>query len=293
MYQKKKKSSRGCSPGSLETDFLISAALPDYEPDPHDYEFLSEYQDFSISRHARLLNKILKHLDEADLYRFTVFDSEAADAAARVLCTAAGIPMYQKVLMFDSIFPRFASREITKSLIFDMSLIIAGNMDIINNEQVIVQNYDLKYPAWVPMTIKNLRESFDESSHNLRVDFFADAGIFAGAVITKSMSPKFMRFVLRQIGMSRRVKFVPRDLFGTKMSVLVMREGREIVLSEFNTSSSQESYNKGLFKVRYGDRPCHKGLYVACGDCRFGIDECDYAVYKETEPEEENENDEE
>ena len=274
---KPEKSNIKC--GSPTNDFLMDSANPTYTADPHNYDFLSIYRDFSISQHANLLNKLLTAMSNTRILDRDVFTYEVAEFLAPVLCRATKIYKHRAILFVESLFPRFASREVDKPLIFDIAMLIAGNLNIIQNEQVIVTSYDLKYPAWVPMTVQDVKDDPIKQG-NRRVSFFADSSIFAGSVISKSMSPKFIRFVLREVGMPKRTHCDVRDIFGTKMSVLMMREGAQMAMSEFNTSASQEGYNKQLFKVRYGDRPCHLEKYVACQDCTMGTDNCDFAVYK-------------
>lgn len=277
---KQKKSN--CASGNLQSDFLMDSPSPEYIPDKHNYDFLSIYEDFSISKHASLLKRLIKAIENTKIYDHIIFDYELADYLSVFLCKATKVFKHRSVLFRDSLFPRFASRNVDKSLVFDIALLIAGNMNIIHNEQVIVPNYDLKYPAWVPMSVTDIKDD-PKQTGNKKVVFFADGGIFAGSTISKYMSPKFIRFVLKEIGMPRRTKCSVRDIFGTKMSILMIREGSGVGMCEFNTSSSQESYNKSLFKVRYGDRPCYMGHYESCHECVNGTDVCEYAVYKKSE----------
>ena len=271
---KPKKSS--CASGNLQSDFLMDSPSPEYIPDKHNYDFLSIYEDFSIGKHASFLKRIIKAIEDTKIYDHTVFDYDLAVYLSAYLCRATKVFKHRAVLFIDSMFPRFASRNVDRSLVFDIALLIAGNMNIINNEQVIVSSYDLKYPAWVPMTVQDIKDDPKQTS-NKRVIFFADSGI------SKYMTPKFMRFILREIGMPKRTKCDVRDMFGTKMSILMIREGAGVGMCEFNTSASQEAYNKKLFKVRYGDRPCPMGNYEACHECMNGTDVCEYAVYKTSE----------
>ena len=277
-----KQEKSGYYNGSLMADTMADPEKPEHKPDTHNYDFLSLDIDFSIYKHSLLLMRFIKCLKKSRILDYDVFSFETAEHLAPLLCRAAKIEKFKKVLFRDSLFPRFSSRPTNDQLIFDIAMVIAGNLPIITEfNQLIVPNYDLKYPAWIPMTIQDVKDD-PEKPVNKKVSFFADSGIFAGSVISKYMNSKFIKFVLSQIGMTRRAHSDVRDIFGTKMSVLMMREGSNVVMSEFSTSTSQESYNKQLFKIRHGDRPCHMGMTSTCSECAMGTDKCEYAVYKKT-----------
>ena len=256
----------------------------EYTPDPHDYSFLTEQPlDFSIKKHAALLGKLIDKLDDPDspLWDHHLFSRETAESIAPLIRRAIGLKANQDILITESLFPRFASRPVNPSLVFSISMVIAGNINILNEDQVIVQHYDLKHPVWIPMTITDMKDS--DRSGVFRVSFFADAGIFAGSTTIKNMSVKFIRFVLREIGMPRRTPMETRDLFGTKLSVLISKAGGAAEFGKFDTSGPQLNYNRDLFRVRHGDRPCHMDMLCTCSDCIYGTDMCDFAVYKTTE----------
>ena len=296
---KKKGSSFSAGDGVLgcPTDPYI---IP-YTPEKHDYYFLQDEINFSVSGHANKLAKAVKALAADKLLNsFKVFDINAAHRAAVILSRVTKLgrgktvdgrvggydPRKPLVLIKESIFPRFASRPVESRLWFDIAMLIVGNMNILNEDQIIVQNYNMEYPAWVPFTVTDVVDD-KEKPINKRVSFFADAGIFAGNTINKYMSAKFLRFVLSQIGVSRRAYANARDIFGTKMTILTHKEGSKIGMGEFMVSSSQERFNKTLFKVRHGDRPCHLDMVCTCADCIYGTDVCDFAVYKKSEKEQE------
>jgi len=268
--------------GSFMSDTFMDPPSIEYIPDPVDYSFLIDNQGFSIGAHSKRLMKFLTYIEKSYIYDFNVFNREAAVVVADKLCEATGIPKYKKVLFVDSIFPRFASRDADKPLVFDIASLIAGNIDIIKMDQIIEHGYDMRWPAWIPMTVYDVRDDL-EKPMNKKLFFSADSGILTGSRIVKYMSSKFIKFILRQIGMPRRTPSTPRDIFGTKMSILMVKQGSSIEMTEFETSSSQESYNKQLFKIRYGDRPCHMGMTNTCEECIYGLDKCDFAVYKKTE----------
>jgi len=253
-----------------------------YTPDEHDYSFLSEFNGFSVGNHARLLQRLMKVLDKTDLKNDKLFLFDTAEYTAKILCRALGMQHWKDVLFFESIFPKFASRPTDASLIFDIAMLIAGNINILKENQIIVSNYNLKYPVWIPMTVVDVRDDI-EKPQNKRVSFFADSGIFAGSTTIKYMTSKFIRFVLSQIGVNRRARANVLDIFGTKLTVLIKSERGSIEMAEFDTSSSQEAYNKRLFKVRHGDRPCLNDMTCSCAECIYGTDRCEFAVYKKTE----------
>jgi hypothetical protein len=270
---------------------------PPYTPDPHDYSFLQEEINFSVPAHARLVNRLFEKLKNCHLEDEKVFTQMTADYVAGPIDKVIqlnkkseakkGDPMKPRVLISRSLFPKFASRPINDKLLFDIAMLIAGNMDILIRDQVIVPNYDLKYPAWMPFSVVDVQDD-KEKPMNKRVSFFAESGIFAGSKITKYMSAKFMRFIVRQTGAPRGADIDARDIFGTKMSILVCRDGSGMGLKEFSVSTSQKEHNKRLFKVRYGDRPCHLDMVNTCANCVYGTDVCEFAVYKNSQLDEEN-----
>lgn len=275
----KKKPSSSCVGDDLP---FLGPSHVDWVPDPHDYSFLSEEFDFSISGHFRIFSKLLKLIEDSFIWRDNVFTKSTAEGLAPILRKACGLEVWQNVLIKDSLFPRFASREVDKRLISDIAMLLAGNINILEQEQVIVPHYDMKDPVWVPMLVDDVKDD-DEKPMVKRVTFYAEAGIIVGATINKYMSVKFIMFVLSQIGASRRTRLNTRDFFGTRFSVLLEKDKTGVGMSEFSTSSSQERYNKQLFKVRHSERPCHNDMMCSCADCVLGIDKCEYAVYKKSE----------
>lgn len=263
----------------------------------HDYSFLAEYEPFSIGAHSQQLKRMFDLIDASRIRDDAVFLYTTAEYVASVIARklkfktkdgegkTQGLIMNmsrRKSIVLESLFPKFSSRPINDGLIFDIAMLIVGNMNILAEGQAVVPNYDMKHPVWIPMTVVDVKDDL-EKPMNKRVSFFADSGIFAGSTMVKYMTSKFIRYVLSQIGMSRRMSAEIRDIFGTKMSIRLERQKGQIGLTEFDTSSSQENYNKSLFKVRHGDRPCHLGMSVNCSDCLNGTDVCDFAVYKQSE----------
>ena len=276
------KKERESSTGSVLGNTLDPVSIA-FEPDPVDYFFLDEPPNFKIGNHTRFVQKLIKAMQDSGIPdRYVVLDSDAADVLSAVLCRQVSIPLRKKVLVYDSIFPKFASRKIDSRLLFDIALWIAGNTNILKMDQAIVNNYDMKYPVWIPMTVTDVGNCSHQPS-NMRVAFFADAGIFAGSTINKFFSIKFIRFVLSNIGVSRRAFASHMDIFGTKMTIRLTGGPRGLAFDEFIASGSQETYNKKLFKVRHGDRPCHLGVTLSCSDCPAGTDVCAYAVRKRTQ----------
>lgn len=296
MPKLKKLEQSNTSNSKFTLDCPLDKEIIPYTPDAHDYSFLQEEINFSVPAHAALVGRIFDKLKDCKLEDERVFTQDTANYMAvhidRVIKLnekgdeKGGDSQKPKYLISHSLFPKFASRPINDRLLFDIAMLIAGNINILVRDQVIVPNYDLKYPAWMPFSVVNITDD-KEKPANKRVTFFAESGIFAGSKINKYMSAKFMRFIVRQIGAPKGADVDVRDLFGTKMSILVCRDGSGMGLKEFSVSSSQREHNKRLFKVRYGDRPCHLDMVNTCANCIFGTDLCEFAVYKESQIEEE------
>ena len=272
------------STGSPIDDPFRGPDIDKWKPDLPVYDFLPNDREFSISQHSRLLHNILKDIELSHFLKHNTFTMDTAILLAPRMCKILGIKMYKKDLVIDSLIPKFASRPVNKRLMLDVAMLLAGNKNILQADRIIVPNYNLEYPAWIPMIITDVISDINEPL-NKKVTFFAEAGIFAGSIITKYMTSKFIKFVLSQIGVPRRSSVDVLNLFNTRFSVLMVRDKTGSGMSEFHTSTSQEKYNKSLFKIRLGDRPCPEGMTCECQECLCGIDRCEYAVYKKSEKE--------
>jgi len=282
MYQAGEKANS--ITGSIAGNEIAEPSVIKWEPDKPNYDFLPEDQEFSILKHSALLNKLRKAIDDSYIWDHITFTKDTASYLGYVIGSLIKMEHYKRVIIIDSLFPKFASRPINRKLIFDIALMIAGNMNILAMDMVIVPDYDLKYPAWLHMAIKDVTTNEEKPSIK-KVVFYAEAGIFAGSTITKHMTSKFIKFVLSQIGMPRRKHSDAMDIFNTRFSVLMTKDRSGSGMSEFAASASQMKYNKELFKVRHGDRPCHNGMICACHECILGTDKCIFAVYKQSEKE--------
>ena len=263
-------------------DIFVGEENQPFRPDPCDYSFLQDEPDFSLSRHARLLEKLCRLLNaNPTLKECKVFDESVARVVAPDLCKALGIALRKRALVTLSLFPRFASRHPDKRLLLDIAMLLAGNVQILRMDQVIKQCQP-DFPIWIPMSVTDVRPDVDKPQV-YGVRFFAEAGLYVGSAMWKTMSGKFLRFMLKQIGMSRRQRADDLDVMSTKLLILLSCGTGRLEFEEFSASSSQRSYNKNLFKIRHGDRPCHEGMICSCPECVMGLDRCEYAVYKTTE----------
>ena len=253
-----------------------------FQPDPRDYSFMTEEPDFKIGAHANLVERLLSDITKQPIYLSGgVLDENKAGVLSSTLCKRLSIPARKRALVRLSLFPRYASRPMDKRLALDIAMLLAGNRDVLSLDQVI-EDCQPDFPVWVPMTITDVVPN-PEKFRVYNVHFFANAGIYVGSTVKKSLSGKFARFLLSQIGMPRRTRSCDLDLMKAQLLVLLgVSEGR-LSLSEFSTSKSQESYNKQLFKVRHGDRPCHNDMECECDKCPIGLDICDFALYKKSE----------
>ena len=268
------------SSSDLSSDTFVGREDLGYVPDPLDYRFLSEEPKFQVRKHASDVEAMAERLAELPLWDGSQFSPDGADKLAKALCRMLRTPVRKKVLFTRSLYPRYASRVSDRSLAFDVAMLIEGNRGILEREQVIVHDYDFRSPVWVPVTVVKLEKDLKSRiPGRYMATIFADSGLLAGNTFPKAMSPKLVRFVLREVGFPRRKPSDVEDLTGVKMLVLFGKGERGLEMLEFSTSASQIENNKKLFRMRHGDRPCPFGSRVACLHCGTGTDRCLYAVY--------------
>ena len=145
----------------------MDSPRPEHEPDPHDYSFLSDNINFSIKRHMDLLVKLSKAMENSDILKYDVFTIDTAKYLTRVLRRSLDIPAYKSIILERSLFPRFAGIPVGAGSIFDIAMLLAGNKNILDRNQIIVPNYRMEHPAWVPMTIKNMEEDSEKPSQRV------------------------------------------------------------------------------------------------------------------------------
>ena len=253
-----------------------------FVPAVPDYSFLTEYEPFSIKKHAALADKLYKTISkDSVLNEHKRVCIEALVSLKIELCRALGISTRKTVLIERSVMEKFRSMLIDDGCMRLMAVYLASNAEILRNDMVIYPALELSTAVWTPLYIKDIRDILDKD-YSKSVSIYIESGLKAGSTIGKTMSVKQLRYIVSMLAPPSSFPSF-RDAVLLRFTALTDYTGGRLRIAEPRESASQREWNRRYLNVRLQKEDCPYGSLIPCSKCIKGRDQCEFAVYKVTE----------
>jgi len=237
-----------------------------------------EAPSFSIPKLSKIRTKIYNCLiDALDMFDDTI-TPDTLKQMSTVICRAIKYPVNKYKTVYDTLRPLIQSQEITSHLLYVVATKISGNIDLVEQNQVIPRWEDIDVPVWVPVEIVGQQEVYG-TYPGKEIKAFITGGMPAGMTLIQKVSNKFIQCMLREIGYPRYKKFDARDIYNTRFTCNILKKKGVTKMVAFSVSNSQSKHNKALYKIRHDK--CPYVYNIECINCLNGLKECQGALHRE------------
>jgi hypothetical protein len=206
------------------------------------------------------------------------YEYEVARVFCKTLNSSFSLKAYDNWPLIDASLRDIQNKILTPELIKDTMLYVKVNSDYIRNGYVIPEwNGDPIIWEYLKVIDGYSEQMYGRSYFKLKAKAYC--GVLAGKIISLSISPGYVKWLLQQIGYQKYTSPKPANIVGTRMYArLGMTSRGNLQLYSPLANKAQKDYNKKLFELRTkgSARPC--GLpRLPCTSCARGLDSCSLA----------------
>jgi len=245
-----------------------------------------------------------KLVTDLSMFSGEVLTGETLFTLVNVVCDHIKLPLWKRQAVLYSL-QEFQGMTVNTKLLWRIAFKIIGNRDIIKKGMYVsewgsednLHKMDVDVTAepmkdrkvWTPVHVIDVEKLEVEKPRKpddkppeprMRIKALCMAGPPAGAIITQSMTVKFIRYFLGDLGLPIYEPKSEWETYNMMFMALLGKSSRHVIgILRFHVNSPQKEHNKWLHKNR---NDCPKGMPWFCDICPLGSNRCKFAVKKES-----------